>query len=130
MSTLPKSGAVIFAKDLPRVASFYAGVAGFSIISSERELIVLESPHQQLVLHALPARIARTIEISAPPKRRADRAVKLVFAVASLAEVRVHAPALGGELNPQDKEFEARGFRACDGHDPEGNVIQFREPGL
>jgi hypothetical protein len=23
--------------------------------------------------------------------------------------------------------FEARGFRACDGHDPEGNVVQFRE---
>jgi hypothetical protein len=33
----------------------------------------------------------------------------------------------GGELNPPDKEFAARGFRACDGHDPEGNVLQLRE---
>jgi catechol-2,3-dioxygenase len=130
MSTLPKSGAVIFAKDLPRLASFYAGVAGLSVVLSARELIVLESPHQQLVLHALPARIAQSLQISAPPKRRTDTAVKLVFAVASLAEARAHAAALGGELNPKDKEFEARGFRACDGHDPEGNVIQFRESAL
>jgi hypothetical protein len=26
-----------------------------------------------------------------------------------------------------EKEFEARGFRACDGYDPEGNVVQLRE---
>lgn len=25
------------------------------------------------------------------------------------------------------KEWEARGFRACDGRDPEGNVLQVRE---
>jgi hypothetical protein len=53
--------------------------------------------------------------------------VKLVFAVPSIAQARAWAPALGGELNPPEKMFEARGFRACDGHDPEGNVIQFRE---
>jgi hypothetical protein len=26
-----------------------------------------------------------------------------------------------------DKEWSARGFRACETVDPEGNVIQFRE---
>ena len=46
----------------------------------------------------------------------------------SLAEARARAPALGGRLAPAGKEWAARGFRACDGVDPEGNVVQFREP--
>ncbi len=127
MSSLPKPGAVLFAKDLPRMAEFYVGVAGLLVVHSEAELIVLESPAQQLILHGLPKQVAKTITISSPPKRREDTAVKPIFPVASLAHARSHAPGLGGELNPSKKEFAARGFRACDGHDPEGNVIQFRE---
>jgi hypothetical protein len=30
-------------------------------------------------------------------------------------------------LNPTDKEWRFQGFKVCDGLDPEGNVIQFRE---
>ena len=37
------------------------------------------------------------------------------------------APTLGGAIKPPEAEWEARGFRAVDGHDPEGNVVQFRE---
>jgi predicted enzyme related to lactoylglutathione lyase len=121
---------VLFAKDLPRVAKFYEGTAGFSTVHTDAGLIVLESASQQLVLHGLPKKVAKAIEISSPPKRREGRAVKLIFPVASLAEARRQAAALGGGLDPEKKEFEARGFRACDGHDPEGNVVQFREPVL
>ena len=127
MSDLPKSGAVLFCRDLPRLAAFYERVAGLAAIHREPEVIVLESLCQQLVLHALPARIARTIEIVSPPVLRTETAVKLVFAVSSLAEARAAAALLGGQVNAANKGFEARGFRACDGHDPEGNVVQFRE---
>ena len=109
------------------MAQFYVGVAGFVVAHSEPELMVLESPAQQLILHGIPKHIARTIVVTSPPTRREETAVKLVFPVESIAKARSEAPALGGELNPSKKEFEARGFRACDGHDPEGNVIQFRE---
>ena len=126
MRDLPKPGAVLFAKDLPRLAKFYERVAGLTVVHVEAEVIVLESLNQQLVLHGVPPRVAATIEISSPPKLRIDTAVKLVF-VANISEARLSAPALGGGVNPKKKEFEARGFRACDGHDPEGNVIQFRE---
>ena len=68
MPTLPKSGAVIFAKDLPRLAKFYAGVAGLTIVLTEPKLIVLESPSQHLVLHGLPASVARAIKLSSPPQ--------------------------------------------------------------
>jgi predicted enzyme related to lactoylglutathione lyase len=130
MPDLPKAGAVLFAKDLPRMAQFYAGVVGLVIVHSDADVIVLESAHQQLVLHGIPKHIARSIRIASPPVRREDTAVKLVFPVASLAEARDKAATLGGELNPKKKEFAARGFLACDGHDPEGNVVQFRQAAL
>jgi hypothetical protein len=127
MSNIRKSGAVLFAKDPERVARFYESLADMKVTHSGRDIIVLESPGYQLLVHPIPPKIARTIEITAPPKHRTHAAVKLVFAVKSIAEARANAPALGGELNPAEKMFTARGFRACDGHDPEGNIIQFRE---
>jgi predicted enzyme related to lactoylglutathione lyase len=127
MTKFHKSGAVLFAKDPQRVAAFYEALAGLKVTHSGTDMIVLESAHSQLLVHPIPAKIARTIKITAPPRRRGHAAVKLVFAVASIAQTRARAPALGGELNPPEQMFEARGFRACDGHDPEGNVVQFRE---
>jgi hypothetical protein len=127
MAKVQKSGAVLFAKDPLRVAKFYEAVANLTPTPVARDIIVLESASLQLMVHPLPPRIARRITIAKPPQRRTDTAVKLVFAVASLAAARGAAPALGGELNPPERMFEARGFRACDGHDPEGNVFQLRE---
>ncbi|MES3011801.1 MAG: VOC family protein [Pseudomonadota bacterium] len=124
---LPQPGAVLFAKDLPRVARFYEGVVGLVVVATESDHIVLERPHFQLVLHGIPQKIAASISITSPPQLREAVPVKLVFPVASLAAARAMAPALGGGLSPTSKEWEARGFRACDGYDPEGNVVQFRE---
>ncbi len=127
MADPQKPGAVLFAKDISRVAKFYAGVIPMTVTLERPDLIVLQSAQSQLVVHPLPPEIAESIEIADPPKRRTDLPTKLIFPVASLAEARAKAPALGGALNPPGKEFAARGFRACDGHDPEGNVVQFRE---
>lgn len=130
MSNQPKSGAVLFAKDLPRVAKFYEELLTMTVSVSEPDHIVLESTEFQLVVHAIPKKVAKSIKITSPPVRRTEVPTKLFFPVASLAETRVKAAALGGELNPKNKEWEARAFRACDGHDPEGNVVQFRENAL
>ena len=65
-------------------------------------------------------------------ERAGDAVVRRVveWLVPSIAEARVRAAGLGGEVWPVDREWEAtsRGFRACDGRDPEGNVFQVREP--
>jgi len=37
------------------------------------------------------------------------------------------ASALGGTMEPRDKEWSFNGVSVCDAVDPEGNVIQFRE---
>ncbi len=58
---------------------------------------------------------------------REDTPLKLCLPVPSIAPGRALASSLGGQLNPPAKEWAARGFRACDGTDPEGNVFQLRE---
>ncbi len=94
-----RAGAVVYAKDPARVAAFYEGPA-----------------------------IAASIVIETPPERRQDTPIKLVLPVSSLQAVRMAAARLGGALNAPEREWAWRGWRFCDGHDPEGNVVQFRQP--
>lgn len=122
-----KPGAVLFAKDLPRVARFYETLLSMAVVLTQQDLIVLESDAFQLVIHPIPEAVARAITITSPPHRRTDVPTKLVFPVSSIARARLEAPALGGAVDASDKEWQARNFRACDGHDPEGNVLQLRE---
>jgi predicted enzyme related to lactoylglutathione lyase len=122
-----RSGAVVYAKDLARVSAFYASVPGFTVTHAEPDHVVLESPALQLVIVAIPEHIAATIEVADPPVRRADTPIKLVFTVTSIEELRATASARGGQLDTPEREWQFQGYRVCDGHDPEGNVVQFRE---
>ena len=122
-----KPGAVVYARDLSRVSAFYAGVPGFAVNHSEGDHVVLESPALQLVIVAIPEHIAATIDVAEPPFRRTETPIKLVLAVASIQEMRAMAESRGGQLDAPEREWQFQGFRVCDGHDPEGNVVQFRE---
>lgn len=124
---LALTGAVIFANDVERVAAFYATLVPMLRVHADTDIVVLEAGTTQLVIHAIPPHIASTIAIASPPEAREDTTVKLYFLVDALAAVRERIEALGGWLFDASREFEARGFRACDGVDPEGNVVQFRE---
>lgn len=121
------AGAVVYAKDASRVAAFYSGVAGLPETHTQSDHVVLEASGFQLVVLAVPLRIAASIHISSPPERREDTPIKLVFAVGSLAAARTAAQRLGGELNSIEREWEFQGARVCDGVDPEGNVFQLRQ---
>jgi predicted enzyme related to lactoylglutathione lyase len=119
------SGVLIFAKDIERLAAFYETVLAMSRAHDSPELVVLESPETQLVLHGIPAKIAASISITAPPVRREQTALKPFFAVESISAARTAAAQLGGEVFGQ--QFTSRGFNACDASDPEGNIFQVRE---
>jgi predicted enzyme related to lactoylglutathione lyase len=121
------AGAIVYAKDIHRLARFYAAVADLEVMHEVDDHIVLESETHELVVVAIPAATAARIVVTSPPQRRENTAFKLSFAVASLAEARKAAQEAGGELNPPGKEWSFQGLRVCDGCDPEGNMIQLRE---
>lgn len=127
MKGTSRSGAVLFAKDVGRLAAFYAGVLEWPVVDRGDYWIVLESSGIQLVVHGIPPELAATIEITDPPVRRAAAAVKPVFFVRSIERVRAAVASLGGVMNSTEQEWSFQGTTICDGLDPEGNVIQFRE---
>ncbi|OWY26641.1 hypothetical protein [Herbaspirillum robiniae] len=127
MSTQPKAGAVLFAKDVARLAAFYAQVLAVVPKHAEAEKVVIEAEQFLLVIHAIPPAVAANVQIVSPPVLRENVPVKLFLPVRSLAQARIRAQSQGGGLKPVEAEWSGPDFRACDGFDPEGNVVQFRE---
>ena len=127
MSAGPTPSAVVFVADVSVVSRFYRDLASMDILVDDPTHVVLGIDGFQLVVHALRGEptVRRKADGGVPV--RSDSYVKICLPVRSLADARSIAAAHGGGLRPAAEEWEARGFRACDGHDPEGNVIQLRE---
>lgn len=105
--------AILYCKDLPRLAEFYASVLQARPITSSDTWVELP----QLGLHAIPPEIAHTIPIADPPLPREDTPIKLVFSVPDLAAAQAR-------LVARAATFTVRPFGACDVVDPEGNIFQ------
>ena len=126
MSGPARAGVFVYAKDLERVAAFYERLLGLRRLHARDEIIVLDGPDLQLLVHAIPAEYARDITIATPPVRRTNSAMKFFATVPSLADAAGVAAAAGGAVF--DERWAGRGFVACNAMDPEGNVFQLREP--
>jgi len=120
-------GMVIFAKDIERVAAFYANVLQLQLREDANSHKVLANESLELVVHAIPKAIARNIAIESPPQARAQTPLKPMFKVNSLTELQPLIEANEGTLKPLQSAWSIRGDRVLDGCDPEGNVLQFRE---
>lgn len=120
-------GLVIFAKDVTRISDFYAAVLKLELIESEKSHRVLANETLELVIHGISKAVAKNIEIDVPPKQRASTALKPMFRVQSLTELRSRIESHSGTLKPLKNAWLIRGDRVLDGCDPEGNVLQFRE---
>jgi predicted enzyme related to lactoylglutathione lyase len=125
MSGPARAGLFLYAKDLQRLAGFYEAVLGMSQAHASEDIVVLNSPDIQLIVHAIPPAIAETITITIPPERREDSAMKFFFTVPSIATAAAIAANLGGEVFPE--QWSGRGFHVRNAVDPEGNVFQVRE---
>jgi ribosomal-protein-alanine N-acetyltransferase len=123
MTTAPAPSAVIFVADLVRVADFYRGVASLRTLHADNDHIVLGVAGFELVVH----RLRGETSPADPVQPREDSYTKICLPVANIDAARRTAPSLGGHVKGAEHEWSARGFRACDGHDPEGNIVQLRE---
>lgn len=123
MASCTRPGVVIFTGDKERLAKFYEAMTGLAVRTTDHDITVLGSDRFELVIHALP----KEPPVRHLPLARKDVYIKPFFPVTSLSEARERATAFGGQLRPRHEEWEARGFRACEAVDPDGNVIQFRE---
>jgi catechol 2,3-dioxygenase-like lactoylglutathione lyase family enzyme len=116
---------MIFVKDLPRMREFYSAMLGVHPVNTihTESWADFEAGGTRFALHAIPAEIARDLEISAPPKPRETSAVKLSFEVESVEAERARLQGLGAT-------FVQRPWGAWEGIDPEGNVFGLCEPEL
>jgi catechol 2,3-dioxygenase-like lactoylglutathione lyase family enzyme len=121
-----RTGAVLFAENLERVAAFYSAMLGLDRATHDDGHIVLESAGFQLVVHRV-VTSGQGDGIGNPPVRRAAAAFKPVFFVPSISRLRRVAEAHGGVMEAVEREWVFNGVTVCDAVDPEGNVIQFRE---
>lgn len=120
-----RAGLFLYAKDSDRLSKFYQSVARMSTIHKTEDLTVLQSSDIQLLIHKIPSQIARDIDITSPPQKRENTALKFFFTVPNLDSARACARDLGGEVF--NENWSGPGFVLCNAMDPEGNVFQIRE---
>jgi catechol 2,3-dioxygenase-like lactoylglutathione lyase family enzyme len=114
------SSTMIFAKDMQRMTAFYRDGIGLRLLEEKSQdgWAEFDAGAVVLALHAIPAAIAKDIELTSPPKMRDTTPIKLIFRTADVAQARAHLIEHGAVM------FEPRSWGACDGMDPEGNVFR------
>ena len=124
MATKSTICVVIFVADVQRVARFYRELMNMTLATEDARHVSLTLPGFELVIHGMHGEPDTVPE--GGPVVREDSYIKVCLPVESIAAAREHAPSLGGFIKPAKYEWEYGGIRACDGNDPEGNVIQVR----
>lgn len=122
-----QQGLVVFAKNVRRVSAFYRGTLGLAVEESDSSHDLLRGHGYEVVVHAIPRKLAAGIAIDKPPQPRQETPFKPTFVVDSLAAVREAAEATGGCLKPEAGAWRFRGHVVLDGWDPEGNIVQFKQ---
>ena len=122
-----QAGLVVFAKSVKKLSAFYARTLGLEVLESARSHHLLRGNGYEVVVHAIPAKIAREVHIAKPPVLREDSAMKPSFVVPDLQALRLAVVATGGWLKPDDMAWTIRGHAVLDGCDPEGNILQFKQ---
>lgn len=125
---MPALLATVYAIDLARLARFYERALPLARGEAQPGFVVLGDDALQLVIVQVPPPVAAQIRIDVPPQVREETPIKLSFAVPSIEARRAAIEGEGGALKAAAAAWVWRGERHLDGHDPEGNVFQLREP--
>jgi predicted enzyme related to lactoylglutathione lyase len=115
---------VIFSVDVRRLADFYEAVLGVTPINDGSDDIRLRNEQEEVLVHSVPAAVAKTISIKSPPEARDSSSIKPVFDVDSL-QAALESVELNGGVDT-GRTFTMDGLTRHDVLDPDGNVIQLR----
>jgi len=115
--------AVLYVKDLERMKRFYTEILGTNPTNQAFTDVwaTFETGGARFALHAVPAEIAKNIEIKSPPIPRAEDPLKLIFEVDDVESERARLESFGIEV--LRRHWQKPG-ESCDAVDPEGNVFQ------
>jgi len=119
--------AVLFVKELKRVAEFYIQALGMNCSFNDDHHCVLNCSGFELIVHQIPKPIADHVIIQSPPRRRVEGAIRLNFPVRSIEQTRRIARSLGGELDDAPPPWAAPDSNIFLGYDPDGNVFAASE---
>jgi predicted enzyme related to lactoylglutathione lyase len=122
-----QQGLVVFAKNKKRVSAFYQQALALAVEESETSHDLLRGRGYEVVVHAIPRKIAADIVIARPAQPRQDTPFKPTFVVPDLEVARAAAIKTGGHLGPAEQAWRFRGCIVLDGWDPEGNIVQFKQ---
>jgi catechol 2,3-dioxygenase-like lactoylglutathione lyase family enzyme len=122
----PTVSAVLFVKDLRKVATFYATALAMGVVASDEHHFVLNCEGFELIVHQIPKAIADTIVLEEPPARRVSGAIRLDYPVGNIEECRRAARALGGAIDEKPPDWADPGAKFFFGYDPEGNQFGVR----
>jgi len=114
-------GAMLFVKDLPRMAEFYNDVLGLKAIADTRmdNWIEFDAGNTRFSLHAIPTSALCDGASASSAKARESHPIRLDFAVADVDSECARLEALGVPIL-------IRPWGARDIVDPEGNVLGLR----
>lgn len=115
--------AVLFVKSLQRVSPFYREVLAAKTLDRSEYHESLDCRGFQLLLQKIPDALAESIEISTPPDRREQAAIRLNFPVGDIETARLCARRLGGHIDDVPPSWAGASAGFYLGYDPEGNVI-------
>jgi len=121
-------GLVVFAKSKKCVSAFYQQTLGLEVVETDSSHDLLRGNGYEVVVHTIPPQHASGITIATPPAPREETPFKPTFVVTNLETVRRAAEATGGFLKPDVAAWRFRGHVVLDGWDPEGNIVQFKQP--
>lgn len=119
---------MLYVRDLERMKRFYGDMLGIDTTNQNwtDAWANFDNGNVRFALHAIPADIAKGIEIASPPVPREQEPVKLIFEVKDVERERERLETLG--IQTLRRPWQRPG-EACDAVDPEGNIFQLCSSG-
>lgn len=121
-------GAMLYVRDLERMKRFYGDLLGIEATNQNltNAWATFDTGDVRFALHAIPAGVAKNIEIAGSPVPREHEPVKLIFEVKDVEGERERLESLG--VQTLRRPWQQSG-EACDAVDPEGNIFQLCSSG-